>query len=350
MMDLDVGGKKLHRLIDVHGQHVSDTLALVAYRQGLLVKTESAAALTGHLDVREEAHPDLAHTLAFANVTAPPVDVEGEPPRLIAAHPRLGRVGEQPADVVPEPHVGRGARARRLADGCLLDFQHAPHRIPAGDVTATPQPPSGSPPAPLPHQPVQVLVQHVAHQRALAAATHPRHAHELAERQRELRDAQVVQCGVDDPECRASGVEVELRGAAGSVQGMGHRVGQATPRHRPRIAQQLFHLPLGDHPATVHARARAEVDDVIRAPDRVLVVLDHHHGVALALELAERVQQHAIVPGVQADGGLVEDVAHAAEIGAELRSQPDALGIAPAQRRRSTVQRQIGKAHLFQES
>ena len=52
---------------------------------------------------------------------------------------------------------------------------------------------------------------------------------------------------------------------------------------------------------------------------------------------------------MQADGGFVEDVAHAAQVGAELRRQADALRLAARQRGRGAVQRQVAEAHVLQE-
>ncbi len=88
---------------------------------------------------------------------------------------------------------------------------------------------------------------------------------------------------------------------------------------------------------------------MLGAADSVLVVLHHHNGIALAFQFAERVEQHAVVARVQTDGGFIEDVTHAAQIGAELRGEPDALRFAAAQGRRGPVQGQIGQAHIGEE-
>ena len=58
-----------------------------------------------------------------------------------------------------------------------------------------------------------------------------------------------------------------------------------------------------------------------------------------ALELRERVEQDAVVARMQADGRLVEDVADAAQVRAELRREPDALRFAAGERRRGAVER-----------
>ena len=88
---------------------------------------------------------------------------------------------------------------------------------------------------------------------------------------------------------------------------------------------------------------------VIGAADRVLVVLDHEQRVALAAELLERVEQHAVVARMQADRRLVEHVADAAQVRAELRRQPDALGLAARERRRGAVEREVAEADVAQE-
>ena len=79
------------------------------------------------------------------------------------------------------------------------------------------------------------------------------------------------------------------------------------------------------------------------------VVLDHHHRVALLAERAQGVEQHRVVAGVQPDGRLVEDVAHAAQVRAELRGEPDALRLATREGGRGAVEPQVSEADLAEE-
>ena len=95
--------------------------------------------------------------------------------------------------------------------------------------------------------------------------------------------------------------------------------------------------------------ARAQVNDVIRPPHRRLVMLDHEHRVAARLELFQRRQQLLVVARVQADGRLVQDVEHAAQVRAQLRRQPDALRLAAGQRRHAPPKLQVAQADLAQE-
>ena len=67
---------------------------------------------------------------------------------------------------------------------------------------------------------------------------------------------------------------------------------------------------------------------MIRRRDGVLVVFDDDQGVALVAELDEGFEKGGVVAGMEADGGLVEHVEDAAEVGAELGGEADALGFA----------------------
>ncbi len=88
-----------------------------------------------------------------------------------------------------------------------------------------------------------------------------------------------------------------------------------------------------DVPAEL-AGAGPEVDHVVGGADRLLVVLDHQHGVAEVAQPLERLEQPAVVALVQADRRLVQDVEHAHQARADLGGQADALPLAARQRRR----------------
>jgi hypothetical protein len=87
------------------------------------------------------------------------------------------------------------------------------------------------------------------------------------------------------------------------------------------------------HPAAVLAGSGPDVDDVVGHLDGVLVVLDHQHGVAQVPEPNQGLDQPVVVPLVEPDRRFVEDVEHAHQPGADLGGQPDALRLAPGQRR-----------------
>ena len=83
---------------------------------------------------------------------------------------------------------------------------------------------------------------------------------------------------------------------------------------------------------------------------RALVVLDHDHRVAEVAQPLERGDQPLVVALVQADRGLVEDVEHAHQARADLRGQPDALGLAARERGRRAVERQVADADVVEEA
>ncbi|MFC4976694.1 hypothetical protein ACFPTY_19860 [Halomonas beimenensis] len=47
--------------------------------------------------------------------------------------------------------------------------------------------------------------------------------------------------------------------------------------------------------ATVHARARSDVDDIIGGTDRVFIVFDHDHGVTQVAQMGQGCQQSVII-------------------------------------------------------
>ena len=101
--------------------------------------------------------------------------------------------------------------------------------------------------------------------------------------------------------------------------------------------------------AAALAGTGADVDQVVSAAYRVLVVLDHHQRVALARQPGQRLEQHRVVARVQAYRRFVEHIAHALQIAAELRGEPDALCLAARQRGRGAVQRQVAQTDFLEE-
>ena len=191
-------------------------------------------------------------------------------------------------------------------------------------------------------------MQHVARERGLARARHARDRRRAGRAARARRTfLQVVQTRTD--RLRAHGV----RASTGAARCSGCRSGVREKAAGDRIAgcaSDRAAVPCADHLAAAHAGAGPEVDHVLGAADGVLVVLDDDQRVALRLELGERVEQDAVVARMQADRRLVEDVADAAQIGAELRGEPDALRFAARQRRRRAVEREIDRPTSLEET
>ena len=116
------------------------------------------------------------------------------------------------------------------------------------------------------------------------------------------------------------------------------------------MAQHLLRGALEDHQAPFPAGARAHVHHVVGLQDGLGVVLHHHHGVAQVPEGLQGGEQFPGVPGMQADAGLIQDVEDAAQLGADLGGQADALGLAAGQGAGGPVQGEVVQAHLLQEA
>ena len=89
---------------------------------------------------------------------------------------------------------------------------------------------------------------------------------------------------------------------------------------------------------------------MIRCGDGVFVVLDDDEGISLVAEGDEGFEKGGIVPRVEADGGLVEDVEDAAEIGAELGGEADALGFTAGKGVARAVELEVAEADFLEET
>jgi len=69
---------------------------------------------------------------------------------------------------------------------------------------------------------------------------------------------------------------------AARMDRMAQRLLEEAPGDRLRLVDEVLGMTLGDDLAAELAGAGAEVDDVVRAPDRVLVVLHHTSELPLA--------------------------------------------------------------------
>ena len=94
----------------------------------------------------------------------------------------------------------------------------------------------------------------------------------------------------------------------------------------------------------------ADVDEVVGGAHGVLVVLHHDQGVAQVLQPLQGGQQLVVVPLVQADGRLVQDIQHPHEAAADLGGQADALAFAAGQGAAGPGQGQVAQAHGLQEA
>ncbi len=108
-------------------------------------------------------------------------------------------------------------------------------------------------------------------------------------------------------------------------------------------------MPGDDDLSPVLAGPRADVDDPVRRLDGVLVVLDDDQGVAEVAQPDEGLDEPVVVPLVQPDRGLVEDIEHADEARPDLGGEPDPLGLSAGERRGRSVEAEVVEADVEQE-
>ena len=79
-------------------------------------------------------------------------------------------------------------------------------------------------------------------------------------------------------------------------------------------------------------------------------MLHDDHGVPQVAQTLQGGDEPLVVALVQSDGGLVQDVEHAHEPGADLGGEPDALGLAARERGRGPLQREVVEPHVHEEA
>ena len=193
--------------------------------------------------------------------------------------------------------------------------------------------------------PGERLVEDIGDERGLARAGDAGDRHEKAERQVDREVLEVVGGSADDAE------PVPWRRLAPAA---GNRHPQLTPEvaagERVGVAEDVVDGSLGDDLAAESARARTEVDDVVGGLDGFGVVLDDDDRVAEIAKPSQRAEQPLVVPLVQPDAWLVEDVEHADQPRPDLGGEPDALRLAAGERVGRPSQREIARARHRAES
>ena len=317
-----------------------------------MVEALAAADIAADLHVRQEAHLDGLDTLAFTTRAAARPGVEGKARCVIAAHARFGGVGKESANRIPEADIGGRAGARCFSDRRLIDFEHpvdgfaafdglAAHRIGQhlkglfrASPTAVARCDDG----------LQIGQQHIARKAGLARSGYPGDHGQSRQRNPGVEALQVVQSGIANHDRWRIGHHRSSR-----RKRMGQRVRQEASGQAVRMAGQRGVVAGGHDPPAQASGARTDVDHMIGPSDGVFIVLDHQQGVAPVAQRSEGVQQHLVVARMQADGGLVQHIAHALQVRSELRGQPDALGFTARKRGRCAGQRQVAQADIREE-
>ena len=270
-----------------HRQHLADVAAAEAVLEHRRHEALALADLAGRRDPGHHREVGVDDARAVAG-RAGALGVGAEQRRLHAVG-----LGERLADRLEQAGVGRRVAPPRALDRALVDRDDAlapRHR--AGD------------------------------ERALARAGDAGEHDEHAERDVDVDVPQVVRA-------RPAHLQRALRRAHRRLQR--GAVVEVAAGERAAGAQPLDGA-LEDDLAALGAGARAEVDDVVGDRDRLGLVLDDEHGVALVAQPQQQAVHALHVVRVQADRGLVEDVRHVGERRAEVTDHLGALRLSARQR------------------
>ena len=112
------------------------------------------------------------------------------------------------------------------------------------------------------------------------------------------------------------------------------------------MARDLVRRAGRDHAAALGPGARPHVHDPVGTAHQGVIVLDDQQGVAPVPQELERSDQVLHVRGMQPDRGLVQDVEHPDQLGPQRGGEPNAPRLAPGQRRRGPIEREVAQPHL----
>ena len=87
---------------------------------------------------------------------------------------------------------------------------------------------------------------------------------------------------------------------------------------------------LGHNPAAMNTGARPDVQQVVGGADGFLVMFNDDDGVAKITQVPQRFEETFVVPLVQADAWLIQDIQNPHKPGTDLGCQANALGFAAA--------------------
>src|SRR5260370_28611687 len=99
-------------------------------------------------------------------------------------------------------------------------------------------------------------------------------------------------------------------------------------------------------PASPRTRAWAKINNVMGRADGFFIVFNPDHGIAEIAQPPQRSEQARIVPLMQSNALLVQNVKNARKTGADLRRQPDPLRFSAGKRAALPIERVIAEAHF----
>ena len=98
------------------------------------------------------------------------------------------------------------------------------------------------------------------------------------------------------------------------------------------------------------SRAGADVDQIIRRAQGLLVVFHHDQRIAQIAQAPHGFKKPAVVPLMKTDRRLIQDVQHPHQTAADLGREPDPLRFPAGQCRGPAGKRQVFQSHIAQKA
>ena len=283
-------------------------------------------------------HLDLDDTVSTAGFTAAALHIEAETSLLVAPGSGIRRSRKQIPDLVEHPGIGGRIGAGRSADGRLVDGNDLVQLLHAHDIRMLARDRPG--PIQLFGQP---FVQNLIDQGAFSRTGHAGDTSQHAQWKIHIYIFQIIFL-------RA----LYRQPACGCPSRLGHRDLHPAAQVSAGDGILIFHDILGSarchHLAAVLPGPRPDIHNIIRRPHGVLVMLHHQNGVSQIPQMLQRVQQLVVVPLMQADAGLIQNIGNPHQAGTDLGCQPDPLGFPAGQRAGGPGKAQIVQSHVHEEA
>ena len=295
------------------------------------------AFLTGDKHVGQKVHLNRLIAVPFASLTTSAGDIKRETPRLITTHFRFRKLHKKVADIRKDTGISGRITARRTSDRRLVHIDDLIYIINSFNRFIRQRIFQGA---------IEMLaenrLQGRINQRRLSATRHAGHTNQRPQREGDIHILQVI------PACPFYGDKLPVSFASFFRDRDLHLSVQISRSQRIRF-QHLLRSSGIDHFTAQTAGLRSHIDHIIRIEHHILVMLHHDDGVPRIAQLLQRIDQPDIIPLVQPDTRLVEDIQDIHQLTADLRSQTDTLALATRQGCRSTVQGQIIQSHIQQK-
>ena len=188
-------------------------------------------------------------------------------------------------------------------------------------------------------------IQSVGDERGFPRTGHPGYRNERSQGNVYVQVLEVVLAGAPNGEA-----STRARRSASRWNGDTQIPAQVAAGERCLVLEDVTQHSGNDHFPTVTPRAGAEIYDVVGGSNGFFIVLDYDDRVAEIPEAGERAQQTLVVPGMQTDRGLVQDVEDAYEPTADLSSQANPLRLSARKRGGRAPQCEIAKTYVHEET